>query len=74
MVGVLGWIISPVTCPHLQGTTEEMWTDIRASSGIPTYDPSVRAGDTLLRPRENTQIVNFSKMPQQCGICYNKHY
>jgi hypothetical protein len=48
LVGLLGRAISPVTRPlptQDNTNTEEKRTDIHASSGIRTHDPSVCAGE-----------------------------
>jgi hypothetical protein len=48
----------PVARPlptHRTKQTEQMHTDIHASSGIRTHDPSIRAGEDVscLRPRDH---------------------
>jgi hypothetical protein len=51
LVGLLGRVISPVARPlPIQDSTntEETRTDIYASSGIRTHDPSVSAGEDIL--------------------------
>jgi hypothetical protein len=74
LVGPLGRVISPVVRPlpaQDHTNTEETRTDIHASSGIRTHDPSVRAGEDIswLRPHGhcdrpyNTAVKLFLPVP-----------
>jgi hypothetical protein len=57
LVGIYGWGISTMQHLYLHRTTQDrkLRTHIRASSGIRTRDPSVRAVEdsTCLRPRSH---------------------